>query len=564
MQHKIKFLFIISIAVFACSQKGYSQKSLVARQVDKNTFARKQTGKDKVISYLQQRSKNGVVNLFEFNADVLKDDAFFLNVFPGELIKVSKQKVDKRSGDNFTWYGVINGTNGHEGSIAMVYLNGELSGNLNYKSGNYSMTPMGKGAFSLYEIDFKKAPVDDDAPGMMDSHEKISKQGEPATEAAAAAACNLRVLIAITPSAESFIKNSLGFSSLTQFALQAVAETNQAYINSAVNIYMELASSVRVNYSESGNFSTDLTRFRTTSDGYMDEIHNYRNLYAADVNLLIINNSSACGLASTIMANATTAFAAAHYDCTLGYYSFAHEIGHLQGLRHNPEVDGSTSPYAYGHGYVYSPGGWRTVMAYNYNGETRIQYFSNPNVTYGGVAMGTAGTHNNARVLNETAGTVANFRNTSSTLAINSAGSVVNDESSDAIATSEVILQDGFEATGSSQFSARIISCVGPSIAADNTDAVNVKEDESADSRSALVIYPTVTSGRVFISTDHSVLKRADIIVTDNSGRIVLRSVNNAGRKTISMNLGHLPNGIYFIQAKQGEKVITRKVIINH
>jgi hypothetical protein len=51
-------------------------------------------------------------------------------------------------------------------------------------------------------------------------------------------------------------------------------------------------------------------------------------------------------------------------------------------------------------------------MAYGCpNGDgTRIPYWSNPYRTYGGVAMGIVGESNNARVLNETAYTVANFR----------------------------------------------------------------------------------------------------------------------------------------------------------
>jgi hypothetical protein len=52
-------------------------------------------------------------------------------------------------------------------------------------------------------------------------------------------------------------------------------------------------------------------------------------------------------------------------------------------------------------------------MSYNCPGGcTRLKYWSNPNVKYGGVAMGTA-THNNTKVLNQTACTVANFKTTS-------------------------------------------------------------------------------------------------------------------------------------------------------
>ena len=40
----------------------------------------------------------------------------------------------------------------------------------------------------------------------------------------------------------------------------------------------------------------------------------------------------------------------------------------------------------------------------------RVLHFSNPNVNYGGAPTGTAAQHDNARSINQTASTVANFR----------------------------------------------------------------------------------------------------------------------------------------------------------
>jgi hypothetical protein len=50
-------------------------------------------------------------------------------------------------------------------------------------------------------------------------------------------------------------------------------------------------------------------------------------------------------------------------------------------------------------------------MAYDCTGGCpRLQYWSNPGVTYGGSPMGTASSNDNHRVLNGTAATVAGFR----------------------------------------------------------------------------------------------------------------------------------------------------------
>jgi len=71
----------------------------------------------------------------------------------------------------------------------------------------------------------------------------------------------------------------------------------------------------------------------------------------------------------------------------------------------------------YNHGHIGTGNAFVTIMAYQSScgGCTRIQYFSNPNVNYNSIAVGVAEgqTHptNNAKALNTTASTVANFRN---------------------------------------------------------------------------------------------------------------------------------------------------------
>ena len=93
------------------------------------------------------------------------------------------------------------------------------------------------------------------------------------------------------------------------------------------------------------------------------------------------------------------------------------------GARHDWYVDTVVnSPYTYNHGYVNLEDRWRTVMAYNTECSaetvycTRLQYWSNPDVTYVGDPMGVAEGQpyaaDNRKTLNNTAYTVANFRET--------------------------------------------------------------------------------------------------------------------------------------------------------
>jgi len=171
----------------------------------------------------------------------------------------------------------------------------------------------------------------------------------------------------------------------------------------------------QVSYSEAHrSFSQHVSALQSTSDGRMDEVHTLRNTYGADVVALVVNDPEACGQAAAINATAASAFMVADQSCITGYYSFAHEIGHLQGARHDRYVDGTLTPYQYGHGFIPSSKNWRTIMAYGNNCAncTRIQWWSNPLVTYPatGQVMGTALYEDNARVLNLTAPTVAGWR----------------------------------------------------------------------------------------------------------------------------------------------------------
>ncbi|HLP61694.1 MAG TPA: M12 family metallo-peptidase [Candidatus Deferrimicrobium sp.] len=203
---------------------------------------------------------------------------------------------------------------------------------------------------------------------------------------------------------------------------QAVAETNTGYSNSQITPTINLVHTAEVTYSESSfNWTTCVNRLQGTSDGYMDNVHTLRNTYRADMVVLIVENSDYCGQAYTIMANSSGAFCLVSRSCATGYYSFAHEMGHLQGARHDRYMDNTdNSPYTYNHGRTYPTGQWRTIMAYDNAcvaagvNCTRINYWSNPSVFYNGVATGISGGAgvgcDNHLCLNNTAYTVANFR----------------------------------------------------------------------------------------------------------------------------------------------------------
>lgn len=344
--------------------------------------------------------------LFELSA---KTNAFFLPV-QGSDIEFIKSTASTSATGNLIWVG--KSLDGDE--VTLIKSTKGISGTIKVNEHVYKLQPNKHSGHNFIELDPAKQPAEH-APDYQQSNNTISISEQILTEQsfqtamATNAQSNISLLVLYTPAAE---QKSSDINSLIDLA---IVETNQGYQNSGVNAVVSLAHVSRVNYTEATNSGTDLNRLAAKNDGYMDEAHTLRDQYGADVVILINDVNGYCGQAKAIGANANSAFAMVDYDCATGYYSFGHEIGHLQGARHNPENDPSTSPYSFGHGYQQPQSQWRSVMAYNCtNNCTRINYWSNPNKSYSGSVMGTPSKHDNARVLNLTNPTIANFRSASS------------------------------------------------------------------------------------------------------------------------------------------------------
>ncbi len=241
--------------------------------------------------------------------------------------------------------------------------------------------------------------------------------------------------------------------SMNQAIINAVNNTNQTYRNSGVNAVVRLAGTAMVQYNETGDSGDDLGNLKSSGEGTGTDIATLREQFGADVVGLVTGSLDACGRAF-IMENVSINHEAKAYfvvqegNCLGSNLSFAHEIGHIQGARHDRFVDGTDgSPYNYNHGFVnppanwtatetsWGPNQWRTVMAYNDACDcadetnpcpadddrltagpscTRLMWWSSPNNTWtGGNVMGIASgsnAANNVRTLNNTASTVAAFR----------------------------------------------------------------------------------------------------------------------------------------------------------
>lgn len=214
-----------------------------------------------------------------------------------------------------------------------------------------------------------------------------------------------------------------GVSQSNSFAATSITSFNTALINSGIpNTTINLVYSGEISYTESGNISTDLSRFRTANDGFLDDVQTLRTTYGADLCALVTatpTNTCGLGYLNTNPTNysANNAFTVTLFNCVVSNYSLAHEMGHNMGLNHDWYVSTSTSPCENHHGYSNQTAvnlgtsslasqRWRTIMAYNDEcvasgiSCSRINRWANPAVNYNseptGIAIGNPNPSNEA------------------------------------------------------------------------------------------------------------------------------------------------------------------------
>ncbi len=352
------------------------------------------------INRLRQEPTTASVDLIRINQDATNRDEVNVPLVGVGVLAMKRTGGEVRGAQDFTWLGTLQGN--EPGGTTLVIREGQVTGTVSSTKGVYRIVPVGGGMHALVKLDIAKFPADE--PPSFDrkpSHPNGFKSRP--TPTSDSGVVQIDVLVGYTPGAKAKIS---AVGDLDSTLRLAVEEANQSYLNSHVNLHLNLVDSFPVSYVEGTNsFDTILASFVANPD-----VKKHRDQSGADLQVLIINKPDYCGLADAILATESTAFAIVHYNCATGYYSFAHELGHLMGARHNEQADPTDQPFPYGHGYQ-NDSKWRTIMAYDCPQScNRLQYWSNPDIKYSGEAMGTATRNNNARVLNETASTMASFR----------------------------------------------------------------------------------------------------------------------------------------------------------
>ena len=336
-------------------------------------------------------------------------------LFDDVVLHVELTAVERDAVGTAVWSGRVEGE--ENSSVILAIKDHAMSASFWTPSGRFSIEPGENGTHEVLELDPRAFPDESDPVHPLVAAQTIASDAVTTT---ADASSYFDILVVYTDD----VRANLGGTSAAQAAASnAIAAMNTAYANSGVTPRVRLVGTAEVSYSETGDLQTALGALRNGSDGSMDEVPTLRNQVGADaVSMLVWNGGSSCGIGYIMSGSPSSGFAPNAYNavansCATGNLSLAHELGHNFGLEHDRHVSPSGNPaYPYGFGYVDTAGQFRDVMAYSAgcNGCPRIQYFSNPDLTYLGRPLGVSyllsNSADNVRALNNVASIVANWR----------------------------------------------------------------------------------------------------------------------------------------------------------
>ena len=247
------------------------------------------------------------------------------------------------------------------------------------------------------------------------------------------------LMIVYTDAAEEWANDS-GFGSINAVIAQAMNLSQNALDNSDIYIDLRLVHAHKTDYDETAvdpedggvihlrrfTASTDFNPFGDGFDGYMEEIHNLRNEYGADLLALFASEPGTGGRAwilNSPSGRPELGFSINRVQQMGSSYTLIHEIGHNLGNAH--ARDQSSAPaglvggifeYSTGFRWEGSSENYTTVMGYPEGIYTRIPLFSNPDILWdnhpSGTYAGPYGPSDNARSMREIKSAIANYRPT--------------------------------------------------------------------------------------------------------------------------------------------------------
>ena len=234
----------------------------------------------------------------------------------------------------------------------------------------------------------------------------------------------VRLMVVYTPAAKQYAASK--GTSIDLIIDQAMQRSNLVMSNSLTDVTLQLVHKQEVDYVEASSLNADLNNITKTDDGHIDEVHLWRSRYQADLVVFIIGNTGSNVLGEAWILNddeygsPRSGFSVVRVTNVAESFTMVHEIGHNFGCGHHIETDKKgLYPYSHGRRSISDKGTrYSTIMTYetgsNYSHEPatiypRIPYFSNPDISFEGSAIGENGKENNALTIRQTKTLISNY-----------------------------------------------------------------------------------------------------------------------------------------------------------
>lgn len=335
--------------------------------------------------------------------------------FLGHSVMVQRTQFLSGLKNSVTWFGK---PEEQDGSVVLSVCGSVVFGLIELGSEAYKIEPVrGAGTHRIFKLDPKKAATIDDG-GIIPHAEELPEEAGaiPAVPENKDDGTVFDVLVLYTKGfAEAYPDDEL-----TAQINYLINIANVSYSNSEINLTARVAGLKKVDYKDGGDL-TDALYDLTNGDGVFSGVGSLRNKVGADLVVLLrvfTESNIVCGrawqmasLSSSFGKRAFSVVQVGRINYGSGYMycvdqTLAHEMGHNMGCAHDAE-NGSGGVFKYSYGYCFSP--YKSVMAYCTSAETTVSHFSNPDVTYAGLATG-AEDANNARSITNVKETIAQFR----------------------------------------------------------------------------------------------------------------------------------------------------------
>ena len=274
----------------------------------------------------------------------------------------------------------------------------------------------------LLALDRSKMDVLPEHPALVAPVAKPSAHGPVPVHDSESTNSRIDVMVVYTPAAKNYAS---AYGGIQTFITLSMASAQLACDNSNTQLTMNLVHSAQVNYSECGSSHTDLERLTYTNDGYMDEVHTWRDTYKADLVALFALVEDTGGVAWQLLDTGGSpgyAFSLSRVQQVDFTYTHAHEMGHNMGAHHHKgqlvQPGPGLYPYSAGWRWTGTSGGKHcTVMTYEGgqyfpDGVTheRVPYFSNPAINFDGYPTGHSQDGDNARGFRQIRQVIENYR----------------------------------------------------------------------------------------------------------------------------------------------------------